>query len=223
MKTRFMAWTACVVLTFSANANAEFLIGGDVGYASVTSSVKDNKNGFGNDATSLGIFGQYILASQPTDGGFGVHLGYATQSGDIGSGCSDDEDLKCSQLNFEEVLDVLGVYRTAEFGSGWNGLLMAGVSRMKAEAEVADNIISFGDDGVRGGGDDIDISGRKVSETHSGYKLAAGVQKNFGANVSMQALVNYADYGDESYEIAGSETKADLTSLGIRIGFAYHF
>ncbi len=223
MKKYYLVGVATATMLTVANANAEFVVGGDVGVASITGTIEDDKDDYGASGTSLGVFGRYMFAPQSSDGGFGVHVGYADRSADIAAACTADTSEKCSQLNLENTIDVLGVYRTAEFGSGWSGVLMAGYSRLKAEFEFEDGVVLFGPNGVLGGGDDIDIGGLKDSATHGGYKLAAGVQKVFQENVSMQASVQYADYGRETYEIAGVEGKIDLKTIGFRIGVAYHF
>ncbi len=218
MKKYYLVGVATATMLTVANANAEFVIGGDVGVASITGTAKDDTDDRGASGSSLGVFGRYMFAPQSSDSGFGVHVGYADHSADIASACDDDSSQKCVQLNLENTIDVLGVYRTAEFGSGWSGMLMAGYSRLKGEFEFEDGVtISVA------GGDDIAVGGLKDSATHGGYKLAAGVQKVFQENVSMQASVQYADYGRETYEIAGLESKIDLKTLGFRIGVAYHF
>jgi len=211
MKKRYLMAAFAAVLV-SANANAEFILGGDVGFASTTGDVKDNANDYGYDSSSFGVFGRYILAAQPGKGAFGVHVGYASESGDVSSACANDMTVKCSSLESKNTIDIMGVYRTAEFGRGWSGLLMAGYSRLKAEFEFEDNVTI----------NSVDVSGRSKSATHSGYKLAAGVQKTFG-QWSTQTLIQYADYGDETYAIEGIESKIDMSSLGLRVGIAYHF
>lgn len=207
----------------SANANAEFVLGGDVGYASNTGKVDWSVDNFGNKSSSFGVFGQYIFAAQPGDAGFGVHVGYATESGEISVGCSDNRRIKCSYLDLDNTIDIMGVYRTAEFGEGWSGLVMFGYSRREAEVGYESNVFLPGADGTFNTNDDIEVSGQNDSATHTGYKIAIGVQKTFRDGWSMQTQVQYADYGEETYRPAGAETKVDMTSLGLRIGVAHHF
>jgi len=203
---------AFAALLVSASANAEFVLGGDVGFVSTTGSAKDNANDFGDSGSSFGVFGQYVFALQPGGGGFGIHVGYANESGDMSSACTNDSTLKCSSFELKNTVDIMGVYRTAEFGGGWSGLLLAGYSRLKAELELEDNVVI----------NSVNVGGRSKSATHGGYKLAAGVQKTFG-KWSTQTQIQYADYGDETYTIEGAESKIDTSSLGLRFGVAYHF
>lgn len=212
-----------VAVLVSTNANAEFVLGGDVGYASNNVNADGFADDFGDKSTSFGVFGQYIFAAQPSDAGFGVHVGYATESGEVSASCADNVSGKCSYLDFENTIDIMGVYRTAEFGEGWSGLMMFGYSQREAESGFEDNVFFRGPDGQFGTQDDIDVSGQKDSATHTGYKISAGVQKVFRDGWSMQAQVQYADYGEETYRIAGTESKEEITSLGLRIGIARHF
>jgi len=213
---------ALAAVLVSANANAEFVLGGDVGYASNTATVEFRAADHGDNSSSFGVFGQYIFAAQPGDAGFGVHVGHATESGEVTRGCL-NPGVKCAFFDFENTLDILGVYRTAEFGKGWSGLVMLGYSRREVQFEYVDGISFRGPDRQFGTEDDIDVSGLNDSATHSGYKIAAGVQKIFRDGWSMQAQVQYADYGEETYLLQGSETEYDMTSLGLRIGIAHHF
>jgi len=202
----------------SANANAEFVLGGDVGYASNTGNADWSADDFGNKSSSFGVFGQYIFAAQPGDAGFGVHIGYATESGEVSVGCRDNRSRKCSHLDFDNTIDVMGVYRTAEFGEGWSGLMMFGYSRRETEVGYESNVFLRD-----AGGSNIDVSGQNDSATHTGYKIAIGVQKIFRDGWSMQTQAQYADYGEETYRPAGAGWKVDMTSLGLRIGVAHHF
>ncbi len=224
MKKYYLVGVATATMLTVANANAEFIVGGDVGVASITATAKGSANDRGASGSSLGVFGRYMFAPQSSDGGFGVHVGYADHSADIATACANDFSEKCAQLNLENTIAVLGVSRTAEFGDGWSGVLMAGYSRLKAEFEFEDGTRFAGPDDMFNTNDDIQVGGLKDSATHGGYKLAAGVQKVFGENASMQASVQYADYGRETYKfVEGIESKIDLKTLGFRIGVAYHF
>lgn len=193
MKKFYLVGAALAAFLFTVNANAEFTVGVDAGAASVTGNIEDNENDYGSDGASFGVFGQYMFASHPSDGGFGIHVGYANQGGDISAACSDDANEKCAELNFEDVIDVMGIYRTPQWGGGWSGLLMAGWSQFNAKFEF--------DEGVSVG--NVDVGGQDDSASHSGYKLAAGAQKIFNNNASVQAMVQYADYGRETYKIQG--------------------
>jgi len=217
MKKHFFI-TSFIALLISSNANAEFVLGGDVSYASNTAKRDDGfaraADELGSNSSSFGVFGQYIFAAQPSDAGFGVHVGYATESGDVSRGGG---EVRTSYFSFENTFDILGVYRTAEFGKGWSGLVMLGYSRREME---------FGYKNITGG--NAVLNGQNDSATHTGYKIAAGVQKIFRDSWSMQAQVQYADYGKEDYgpftEVNGPfEGGADMTSLGLRIGVARHF
>jgi len=204
---------ALAAVLVSANANAEFVLGGDVGYASNTVKRDFSAEELGNNGSSFGVFGQYMFATNPSDAGFGVHVGYATESGDIDRGGRS----RSSYFTFENTLDILGVYRTAEFGKGWSGLVMLGYSRRKMEFGYENDVFT---------GEFAPQNGAKDSATHTGYKIAAGVQKIFRDGWSMQAQVQYADYGKERYGPypgVGFTFEADTTSLGLRIGIAHHF
>jgi len=210
---------ALAAVLVSANANAEFVLGGDVGYASNTVKRDFSAEELGNNGSSFGVFGQYIFAAQPGDAGFGVHIGYATESGEVSrAGNRESRHLRTSYFAFENTFDILGVYRTAEFGKGWSGLVMLGYSRRKMEFGYENLTDEFAPQ-----------NGQKDSATHTGYKIAAGVQKIFRASWSMQAQVQYADYGKEHYGHFGPreprdfDFEADMTSLGLRIGIAHHF
>lgn len=164
-----------------------------------------------------------MFAPGASDSGFGVHIGYADSGSEMGVSCDTDSSLRCLTFSPKNTTDLLGVYRTEEFGNGWSGLLMAGLSRVDGEIEVEDEVFSAGPDGTYNTPDDIEIGGLDDSATHNGYKLVAGMQKTFGNNLSWQALVSYADYGQESYRYGDLESKVDFTTLEIQIGIAYHF
>jgi len=57
---------ALSAMLVSANANAEFVLGGDVGYASNTTKRVSRASEFGDNGSSLGVFGQYIFAGVMT-------------------------------------------------------------------------------------------------------------------------------------------------------------
>ena len=94
---------------------------------------------------------------------------------------------------------------------------MAGYSRREAEFAFEDNVVIGRND----------VSGLDKSATYGGYKVAFGVQlrqkdkEGNKENSSWQILMEYADYGDETFTFGETKNKIDMSSLGLRIGFVF--
>ena len=72
---------------------------------------------------------------------------------------------------------------------------------------------------------EFDVAGVSFSDSnwHAGWKIAPGIDYQISENMALFGQAYYANYGSDSYNIAGASVNFDLETYGTQFGVLFSF
>ena len=207
------AMLALAPVAAAAQDDDGFALGAYGGFTNWDATIEGSDSDLSESGLGLGVMARFtmplggdtyagaqasvsFMESAEWDESSSLRVGQVTVSGSL-------------QGEIERSADLLAIFGIRA-GDGFAYYVGAGLAQASGAISYSGSYVS--------GQSRLSASGNE-SATHTGYKLAFGLDMSLGDDVGMVVQLDYADYGEADY----GAVPIELTAMGLRIGGLYRF